>query len=188
MPRDRPVTALLAQVTEGDKDAREKLMPIVYDELKRRAASLMKRESPRHTLQATALVHEAYIKLVGHDRIDWQNRTQFFAVASQIMRRILVDHARGRQREKRGGPDAIRISIDDGLGLSTESDADVLAVDDAIIQLAKDDPRQAEIVVMRFFGGLTVEEVAAALDVSKRTIEGEWTMIKAWLRRELEER
>lgn len=184
MSEERDVTRLLIAATGGDARAAGELMPVVYDELKRRAAALMRRESAGHTLQATALVNEAYLRLINQDRVDWQGRTHFFAVASQIMRRILVDHARTRQRAKRGGGD-VKVSLDEGLGLSTERDADVLALDQALQKLAEVDPRQAEIVVMRFFGGLTVEEVAAALGVSKRTVEAEWTMIKAWLRREL---
>jgi RNA polymerase sigma factor (TIGR02999 family) len=144
----------------------------------------MRRERPNHTLQATALVHEAFLQLIGQDRADWQGRAHFFAVASQLMRRILVDHARARLRDKRGG-DAVRVSLDEGQGLSIQKDADVLALDDALERLAEVDPRQAEIVSLRFFGGLSVEEVAAVLGVSKRTVEGEWTLIKAWIRREL---
>ena len=144
------------------------------------------REREGHTLQPTALVHEAFLELVNQDRVDWQGRAHFFAVASHLMRRILVDHARSRLREKRGGK-AERISLDEGLGLSVERDADVLALDDALKALAEEDPQQAELVAMRFFGGLSVEECAAVLGVSKRTVEAEWTLIKAWLRRQLSE-
>ncbi len=186
MPAREDVTALLASLRAGDRSAVDALLPIVYDELRRRASSLMRAERAGHTLQPTALVHEAFLQLIHQDRVDWQGRAHFFAVASQLMRRILVDHARGRLRQKRGGA-APRISLDEGLGLSVERDADVVAVDDALKRLAELDPRQAEIVEMRFFGGLSVEEAAAVLGVSKRTVEGEWTMIKAWLRRELTE-
>jgi RNA polymerase sigma factor (TIGR02999 family) len=184
MPPGRHVTELLSAATSGDRDAAAELLPIVYAELRRRAASLMRRERPNHTLQATALVHEAFLQLIGQDRTDWQGRAHFFAVASQLMRRILVDHARARLRDKRGG-DVVRVSLDEGHGLSIQKDADVLALDDALERLAELDPRQAEIVSMRFFGGLSVEEVAAVLGVSMRTVEGEWTLIKAWIRREL---
>lgn len=183
----RDVTELLGAATAGDAAAAEALMPIIYDELRRRAAALMRRESAGHTLQATALVNEAYMRLVNQDRVDWQGRGHFFAVASQTMRRILVDHARARQRLKRGG-EAVRVQCDDAAPLSTQRDADVLALEDALQALAEVDPRQADIVVMRFYGGLTVEEVAAVLGVSKRTVEAEWTLIKAWLRRALTER
>ena len=186
MPAPSDVTGLLSAVKAGDRSAVEKLLPIVYDELRRRAASLMRREREGHTLQPTALVHEAFVQLVQQDRVDWQGRAHFFAVAAQLMRRILVDHARGRLRDKRGGG-AVRISLDEGLGLSVERDADVVALDDALKSLAAVDARQAELVEMRFFGGLSVEEVAAVLGVSKRTVEAEWTVTKAWLRRELAE-
>jgi RNA polymerase sigma factor (TIGR02999 family) len=182
-PRD-DVTRLLASVSAGDRAAFESLLPLVYDELRRRAGAMMRREREGHTLQPTALVHETFLQLIHQERVDWRGRAHFFAVASQLMRRILVDHARGRLRRKRGGGD-VRVSLDEGLGLSVERDADVVAVDDALRRLAEMDPRQAEIVEMRFFGGLSVEEVAAVLGVSKRTVEAEWTMIKAWLRREL---
>lgn len=180
------VTQILSAVSKGDRGAVDDLLPIVYDELKRRAASMMRREREGHTLQPTALVHEAFLELVNQDRVDWQGRAHFFAVASHLMRRILVDHARSRLREKRGGK-AERISLDEGLGLSVERDADVLALDDALKALAEEDPQQAELVAMRFFGGLSVEECAAVLGVSKRTVEAEWTLIKAWLRRQLSE-
>lgn len=180
------VTELLSAACAGDQSAGHALLPIVYDELKRRAASLMRRERGDHTLQPTALVHEAYLQLIHQERVDWQGRAHFFAVSSQLMRRILVDHARARLRDKRGGG-STRISLEEGLGLSVDRDADVVAVDDALKRLAEVDARQAEIVTLRFFGGLSVEEVAAVLAVSKRTVEAEWTMIKAWMRRELTE-
>ncbi len=180
------VTALLAAASDGDGEAADALMPVVYDELHRRAAALMQRESGQHTLQATALVHEAYMVLVRQDRASFNDRAHFFAVAAQMMRRILVDHARARSREKRG-QGFVRVVLDEGVALSPQRDQDVLALDDALETLAQFDARQAEIVVMRFFGGLTVAEVAQALGVSKRTVEGEWTMAKAWLRRELSE-
>lgn len=178
------VTLLLAAVSAGDRNAVAALLPIVYDELRKHAAFLMKRERPSHTLQPTALVHEAFLRLVQQERVQWTGRAHFFAVASGLMRRILVDHARTRLAEKRGGG-ADRISIEEGLGLSVARDADVLAIDQALNRLAELDARQAEIVTLRFFGGLSVEEVAAVLEMSKRAVEAEWTMIKAWLRREL---
>ncbi len=180
------VTQLLVAATEGDERARADLMPLVYEELKRRANSAMRRERAGHTLQPTALVHEVYLRLVKQDQVDWKGRAQFFAVSSQMMRRLLVDHARGRRREKRGG-DSVKVSLDDGLQLAVTRDPDVIALDDALQKLAELDEQQARIVEMRFFGGLTVAEVAETLGVSKRTVEGEWTMIKAWLRRELGE-
>lgn len=184
------VTRLLTAVSAGDRGAVEALLPIVYDELRHRAGFLMQREREGHTLQPTALVHEAFLRLVQQERVEWQGRAHFFAVASQVMRRILVDHARGRLADKRGGH-ATRIALDHGLGLgqglSASRDADVMAVDQALTKLASIDKRQAEIVSLRFFGGLSVEEVAAVLSMPKRSVEAEWTMIRAWLRRELTE-
>jgi RNA polymerase sigma factor (TIGR02999 family) len=178
------ITGMLAAASGGDADAAQKLVGLVYDELRRRAEALMRRESPGHTVQATMLVHDAYLKLINQDRASWSDRNHFFAVAAQTMRRLLVDHARGRQRDKRGGGQ-VKVSLDEGLGLSSGDDADVLAVDEALGRLEALDPQQAKIVELRFFGGLTVEEVAQQLGMSKRAVEAEWTMIAAWLRREL---
>ncbi|EYF05149.1 ECF-type sigma factor [Chondromyces apiculatus] len=180
------VTLLLTAVSAGDRKAVDALLSVVYDELRRRAASLMRSERGDHTLQPTALVHEAFLQLVQIERIDWQGRAHFFAVASQMMRRILVDHARTRLADKRGAG-VTRVPLDNALGLSVERDPDVLALDDALQELAALNPRHAEIVSMRFFGGLSVEEVAAVLGVPKRTLEAEWSLIKAWLRRALTE-
>jgi RNA polymerase sigma factor (TIGR02999 family) len=178
------ITGLLAAAGAGERQAAHELASLVYDELHRRAAALMRRETPDHTLQATVLVHEAYMKLIQQEHASWRDRNHFFAVAAQTMRRILVDHARGRLRDKRGGGQ-IKVSLEEGLGLSMGSDADVLAVDQALQHLQQIDPAQARIVELRFFAGLTVEEVAAVLQVAKRTVEAEWTMVAAWLRREL---
>ena len=178
------ITGMLAAASGGDRDAAERLVGLVYDELRRRAEALMRREAPGHTVQATMLVHDAYLKLIHQDRASWKDRNHFYAVAAQTMRRLLVDHARGRQRDKRGGG-RVKLSLEDGLGLSIGADADVLAVDHALIRLEALDPQQAQIVELRFFGGLTVEEVAQQLGMSKRTVEAEWTMVAAWLRREL---
>lgn len=181
------ITEMLAAASAGDADAANKLAPLVYAELRRRATAMMRKESSGHTLQATQLVHDAYVKLVQQDRASWNDRNHFFAVASQTMRRLLVDHARGRQRAKRGSGQ-VKISLDEGLGLTVESDPDVLALDDALTRLQALDPRQAQLVEMRFFGGLTVAEVAEVLGMSKRAVEQEWTMVSAWLRRELSAR
>ena len=181
---DQNITILLNAASSGDARAANELMPLVYAELRKRAAGLMRRERDGHTLQATALVHDAYVKLVQQQNVDWRGRTHFFALSAQAMRRILVDHARSRSRSKRGG-DQIKVSLDEGKALSAENEADVLALDQALRALAELDPRQAQIVEMRFFGGLRCEDVAHSLGVSKRTVEGEWTMAKAWLRREL---
>jgi RNA polymerase sigma-70 factor, ECF subfamily len=178
------VTEVLAQMRDGDKRAADKLLPLVYDEFRALARHYLAQERANHTLQPTALVHEAYMKLVDQTRVDWQGRSHFFAVAAQAMRRILVDHARARQRDKRGGGRA-RVVLDEAVALSPQKDEDVLALDEALERLAKLDARQAKVVELRFFGGMNVDEVAAALGVSKRTIEGDWTFARAWLSREL---
>jgi RNA polymerase sigma-70 factor (ECF subfamily) len=181
---DGDITGMLAAARGGDAEAAQRLAGLVYEELRRRAESLMKRESPGHTVQATMLIHDAYLKLIQQDRVGWNDRNHFFAVAAQTMRRLLVDHARGRQRDKRGGGQ-VKVSLEEGLGLSSGADGDVLAVDRALARLEALDPQQARIVELRFFGGLTVEEVAQQLGMSKRSVEAEWTMVAAWLRREL---
>jgi RNA polymerase sigma factor (TIGR02999 family) len=178
------ITEILAAASAGDSEASNKLVPLVYEELHRRADALMRRESAGHTMQATQLVHDAYLKLVQQDRATWNDRNHFFAVASHTMRRLLVDHARGRQRDKRGSGQT-KLSLDEGLGLTVESDPDVLALDEALSKLQALDEQQARIVELRFFGGLTVGEVAEVLGMSKRAVEAEWTMVSAWLRREL---
>ncbi len=145
---------------------------------------MLDRESPNHTLQPTALVNEVYMKMVDQKRVDWRGKSHFFAIGAKVMRRILVDHARTKKRHKRGGQWQ-RIPLADEMRVSNRNDEDVLAIEEALEKLSQVDPRQAEIVELRFFGGLTVQEVAEVLSVSKRTIEAEWTMARAWLRREL---
>jgi len=179
-------TRIVNALAAGDHHAADELMPLVYDEFRQLAGEYLRQETRAHTLQPTALVHEAYMRLIDQTRVNWQGRTHFFAVGAQAMRRILVDHARGKARDKRGGG-WHRMALDEQLMVSRHSDADVLAVDEAIDKLAKLDPRQARIVELRFFGGLTVEEVAELLGVSKRTVENEWKIIRAWMRRELAE-
>ncbi len=169
---------------EGYSDAADELLPLVYDEFRIMAQRYLARERPDHTLDPTALVHEAFMKLIDQNRVDWKGRAHFFAVAAQAMRRILVDHARHHSRLKRGG-DRQRVSLDEQLAPGEQRTEDLVALDDALEQLAQLDSRQARIVELRFFAGLTVEEVAETLGVSKRTIEGDWTMARAWLRREL---
>ncbi|HEV3024823.1 MAG TPA: ECF-type sigma factor [Pirellulales bacterium] len=177
-----------AQSAPGSSDDQTRpvddLVPLVYDELRRLAARYLRRESRGNTLQPTALVNEAFLKLAGQQRVDWQGRTHVLAIGAKAMRRILVDHAKRKRRLKRGGG-LNRIQLDDAAALSPERDEDLLAVDEALEKLAGVDERQATIVELRFFGGMTVEEVAQALGVSKRTVESEWTMVRAWLRREL---
>jgi len=178
-------TLLLKALSSGDRTGVNRLMELVYGQLRGIARRYMSRERPAHTLEPTSLVNEAFLKLVGQDRVEWQNRSHFMAVASQAMRRILVDHARLRNREKRGGGRP-RSSFEDALTLTPGLDADVLAVDEALEKLAELDDTQAKIVEMRFFGGMSVEEVAEALNMPKRSVERQWTKTRAWLRRELE--
>lgn len=159
-------------------------MPLVYDEFRALAARHLRRERANHTLQPTALVHEAYLRLIDQTRVDWQGRTHFFAVGAQAIRRILVDHARNRKRQKRGGG-AGRVTLDESVALAPQRAEEILALDEALETLGKLDARQAQVVEMRFFAGMSVEEVAEVLGVSKRTIEGDWTMARAWLMREL---
>lgn len=162
----------------------DELVPLVYDELRKVAARYLRREAPGNTLQPTALVHEAFLKLAEQHRVDWQGRTHVLAIGAKAMRRILVDHAKRKRRIKRGGG-LKRIALDEAAALSPQRDEDLLAVDEALEKLAEIDERQAAIVELRFFGGMTVEEVAETLGLSKRTVESEWTMVRAWLRREL---
>jgi RNA polymerase sigma-70 factor, ECF subfamily len=178
------VSILLAEVAKGNQDAIPKLVPLVYDEMRRLANRYMRRERTNHTLEATALVHEAYLKLV-EQRSDWRSRAHFFAVAAQVMRHILIDHARGHIRSKRGGPKEA-VALDEALVFSEEKSAELLAVDEALQRLAKLDPRQSKIVEMRFFGGLTVEETAEALGISPITVKRDWSLARAWLYGELE--
>lgn len=181
------VAELLEQIAQGKRgkqDAAEKLMPLVYDRLRFLAKKLLGRESPAHTLQPTALVNEAYLRMVGQKKVNWRGKTHFFAIGAKMMRRILVDHARKKLSQKRGGG-MHRIELDDDLCVSSRNNEDILAIEEALEKLSKLDPRQAQIVELRFFGGLTVEEVAEVLGVSKRTVEADWTMLRAWLRREL---
>jgi RNA polymerase sigma-70 factor (ECF subfamily) len=181
------VTVLLGQLKLGRKEALPKLMPLVYRELRRLAGHYLRDERIGHTLQPTALVHEAYLRLVDQNRADWQNRAQFMGVAAQLMRRILVDYARERAAAKRGGG-AVRIDEEGfDLGATPRQSEEVLAVDEALARLSEMDPQQAQIVEMRYFGGLSVEEAAEALGISPLTVKRDWAIAKAWLRSELSE-
>jgi RNA polymerase sigma factor (TIGR02999 family) len=181
-PDPTQITNLLLKLSRRNRDAvAAKLMPLVYEDLRRLARKYFRHERPDHTLQPTALVHEAYIRLVDQTRVSWQDRTHFFAVAAKVMRRILVDYARARQRARRGGKRR-RIEFDSELSPANLAEFDILAMHEAVEQLAVLDKRQAQIVEMRFFAGMTVDEVAEALGVSRRTVEGDWTHAKAWLR------
>ena len=178
------VTVLLQAWSGGDQAALEKLMPLVYAELHRLAKRYMGHEHAGHSLQTSALVNEAYLRLVDAHGVHWQNRTHFFAVSAQIMRRILVDFARARQNLKRGGG-ALQVTLDEGLVVSPESGLDLLALDEALEKLASLNPRQSKVVELRYFGGLKEEELAEALNVSPRTIRHDWSVARAWLYREL---
>ena len=167
-----------------DKESLDKLMPAIYDELRRQAAHYLRQERPGHTLQTTALIHEAYVRLVDQRNVQWQNRAHFFGIAAQMMRRILVDHARTKKRAKRGGSD-IKVSLDDNAVAVKGQDLDVVAVDEALSRLAKIDEQQSRVVELRFFSGLTVEETAEVMGISPATVKRDWSMAKAWLHREL---
>jgi RNA polymerase sigma factor (TIGR02999 family) len=171
-------------MAKGDQEAASKLIPLVYSELRRLADRYMNRERTDHTLQATALVHEAYLKLVQHPPAEIQNRSHFFGIAAQVMRQILVDYARGHGREKRGAGQQV-VSLEDVLVFSPERSSEYLRIDESLQRLTKLDPRQGKIVELRFFGGLTVEETAQVLDLSPKTVKREWSMAKAWLHGEL---
>jgi RNA polymerase sigma factor (TIGR02999 family) len=175
--------ALLAH-SHGDANAASRLLPLVYDQLRALAARYMQGERPDHTLQPTALVHEAYLRLIDGDRIDLQGKTHFFALAARQMRRILADHARARHAAKRGGG-ARRITLKDADALGTDGLIDMLVLDQALEKLSRESPRQSRVVELRYFGGLSVEETARALDVSPGTVKGDWRMARAWLTREL---
>jgi RNA polymerase sigma factor (TIGR02999 family) len=178
------VDALLSRARGGDRDALERLLPVVYDELRRIAAGYLKHERQGHTLQPTALVNEAYLRLLGQREVDWRNRAQFLGVAAQTMRRILVDHARARAAAKRGGMQT-RVTLDEGHAVSAGDDVDVIALDEALGELAELDPRLARVVELRFFGGLTNPEVAETLGISIATVDRERATAVAWLRRRL---
>lgn len=180
---DVDVTGMLGAACNGDAAARERLAEVVYADLRERAESLMRREQADVTVQATTLIHDAYLKLIRQDRATWTDRNHFFAVATQTMRRLLVDQARRRHSGKRGGG-AISLTLDEALGHSAAS-SDVLAVDAALTRLEALNPQHARIVELRFFGGLSVDQVAQELGLSKRAVERQWTLIAAWMRREL---
>jgi RNA polymerase sigma factor (TIGR02999 family) len=177
-------TDLLLAWSNGDESAFDKLVPLVYQELRVLAQRYMRHERPDHTLRATALVNEAYLRLIDVNRIQWQNRAHFLAFAAQTMRRILVEFARNRHRQKRGG-DAIRVTLDDAVGMPDEKQADIVALSDALTALASFDARMSQMVELRFFGGLSVDETADVLKVSPETVMRDWKTAKVWLLREL---
>ena len=181
MAEHTSITEIMARASEGDACAAEALLPLVYDELRRLARVRMASERAGQTLSATALVHEAYLRLIDQTRVEWQNRAHFFGVAANMMRRILVDHARSKAAEKHGG-DRTRIEIEKAVSFATdEKPLDLIAVDESLVLLAKLDEVQGRIVELRFFGGLTIEETAEVLNISPATVKREWAMAKAWL-------
>jgi RNA polymerase sigma factor (TIGR02999 family) len=183
-PSPPNVTELLRNWSDGDKQAQEKLFQVVYNELHRQAARYLRNEQPGLSLQTTDLIHEAYLRLIDQQHVEWKNRLHFFGIAAQVMRRILVDHARSRQAAKRGGS-AIRLPLEEAMVVLPGQDLDFVALDEALNRLAQIDAQQSQIVELRFFSGLSVEEAARVLDVSERTIKRDWNVAKAWLRREL---
>jgi RNA polymerase sigma factor (TIGR02999 family) len=178
------LTLLLKECGDGKQEALEELLPAVYDELRRLAGSYLRRERADHTLQATALVHEAYLKLIDQHSVNWQNRAHFFGVAAQLMRRILVDHARGHLREKRGGQRQ-KLSLDEAVGWVEESDVDLVALDDALNELARFDERKSRLVELRFFSGLSIDETAEVLGIAPSTVLRDWSLAKAWLYKQI---
>ena len=181
---DQDVTKLLIQWSKGDSEALDALVPLVYDELRRLAQLYLSREKPGHTLSSTALVHEAYLRLVQQKDVTWQNRAHFFGVAARMMRRILVDHARRHGYAKRGGG-ALTLSLDETVAAAPEREISLVALDDALDSLAKLDERQSRMVELRFFGGLSIEETSEVLGVSAPTVKREWASARAWLYREI---
>jgi RNA polymerase sigma factor (TIGR02999 family) len=184
-PSSHDVTALLQAWSAGDKQALDQLTPLVYQDLHRAARRYMARERSSHTLQTTALIHEVYVRLVAVDRIKWQNRAHFLAICAQLMRRILVDWARSRRYQKRGGA-VVHVSLDEALTLSPSANDEMIALDNALSKLGALDPRKAQVVELRFFGGLSVEETAEAVQVSAETVMRDWKLAKVWLLRELD--
>ena len=178
------VTALLLDCSNGNKESLNKLITVVYDDLRRQAARYLRRERPGHTLQTTALIHEAYLRLVDQKNVRWQNRAHFFGIAARLMRQILVDHARKHHAAKRGGMD-VKLQLEEAMIISEGRDVNLVALDEALTRLATIDPRKGRIVELRYFGGLTMQETAEVLGVSLATAKHDWSMARAWLRREI---
>ena len=185
MDHPTQITAMLQEWSKGSEEALENLMPIVYDELHKQASRYLRAERQNHTLQTTALIHEAYIKLIEQKHVNWESRTHFFAIAAKLMRRILVDHARAKNRLKRGG-EVLTVRLDEtAIGDGKKKGIDLIALDEALNRLTDRDERQVRVVELRYFSGLTLEETAAALKVSRTTVANDWSMAKDWLHREL---
>lgn len=181
----RQITQMLKEWSEGNRQVLDHLMPLVYEELRRQASRYLRKERDGHTLQTTALIHEAYLKLIDQNQVKWQNRSHFFAIAAQAMRRILVDYARERHREKRGGA-AENLPIEEAaFVVSTEKSVDLVALDEALTRLAEFDERQARVVELRYFSGLSIDETAEVLDISNVTVRRDWNLAKAWLHQQI---
>jgi RNA polymerase sigma factor (TIGR02999 family) len=178
------ITRLLAQWQSGNEGALHQLTPLVYKELRRLAQSYLNRERPGHTLQGTALVHEAYLRLIDQREVQWRDRNHFFALSAELIRRILVDHARSKMAEKRGG-DQVKLSLEEGMDAAVAGDVDLIALDDALELLARTDPQQSRIVELRYFAGLKIEETAEVLNISPATVKRDWAVAKAFLKREM---
>lgn len=184
-PKRSKITLMLRRWSDGNREALDDLLPAVYNELHRQARRYLRREHAGHTLQTTALINEAYLKLIDQKQIDWQSRTHFFAIAANLMRQILVDHARAKHREKRGG-DSPKLPLDEVAPIAVDAkDVDLIALDEALTRLAALDEQQARVVELRYFSGLSLEETAEALGISRATTARDWAMAKAWLHREL---
>jgi RNA polymerase sigma-70 factor, ECF subfamily len=184
LPNQHEITELLEQWSDGNQTALDKLYPLVYEELRRLARSYMKREPKRHTLQTTALINEAYVRIVDQKSVHWQNRSHFFAISAQIMRRILVDHARRYLHAKRGGG-ARRVSLDEAMIVAAERSEEVLMLDEALSNLARMDPRRCQVVELRYFAGLNNQEIASVLHISENTVMRDWNLARAWLYQQL---
>lgn len=184
-PLSQNITHLLKEWRDGDERALDRLTPLVYEELRQQAARYLRRERAGHTLQTTALINEAYLRLIDAKDVQWQSRAHFFAIAANLMRRVLVDHARRRDAEKRGGAQ-LRLTLDETLAVTSTAEVDVLAIDQALNKLSTIDSQQALVVELRFFSGMSVEETAAALGVSPATVKRDWSVARAWLRREID--
>jgi RNA polymerase sigma-70 factor (ECF subfamily) len=177
----KPITQILQELQNGERDSINQVLPIVYDELRRLANNYLNRERANHTLQPTALVHEVYLRMIGQNKVEWQNRAHFFGISARLMREILIEYARGRNSQKRGGEFKTQIVLDDSVNFADQNELNVVAVDEALAKLEKLDERQAKIVEMKFFGGLTVEEISEVLSISPSTVKREWATAKLLL-------
>jgi RNA polymerase sigma-70 factor, ECF subfamily len=185
MPDAGKITVLLKALNTGDTSAANELLPLVYAELHRLAAGYMRRERPDHTLQATALINQAYLRIAQQENVEWQNHAHFIGFAANVMRRVLVDHARERHADIRGGKQ-VRVDLDEGLAITPERSAEILTLEDALTRLEKLNPRQAKVVELRYFGGLSVEEIASFLGIAPRSVKRDWALARLWLFSEIE--